>query len=270
MKPKRKRTEKEEKRLTRRLFLWAMASGLLCAGVLVGVLVYFFVPRDNDTYILTVPSLVGKNEGEVKSYSDLEITREWIYSSAAPKGRIISQTPYGGARRKIRSGEKYEVKIFVSLGDETRRIPDLSGVGASSAAAALRAIYAKVRSVAIYDGGEDGRVLYTIPPADSEIKAGDMVTMFVARQRPVGSVTVPDFCGRTLAQAYKIAIAEGLYIQENENASLDARVQGQSIPAGSKVRRGSYISFVTDGAEDTREREWPPIAEDIDQREDRE
>lgn len=270
MKPRRYKTEKEEKRLTRTLFLWAIALGLLCAGLLIGVLVYFFVPRDNDTYILTIPSLVGKNEGEVKSYSGLEITREWIYSSSAPKGRIISQMPYGGARRKIRTGEKYEVKIFVSLGDKTEKIPELSGVGVNSAAAALRSIHAKVRSVAVYDGGEDGVVLYTSPAANSEIKAGDTVTIFVSRARVEGSVKVPDFCGMELSEAYRMALSIGLFVEGDESTDLNDIVTRQSIPEGSLVRRGSYISFASGEEKEEKEREWPPVMEETDKREDRE
>lgn len=264
MKPKRQRTEKEEKRITRRLFFAAMASGLLSVGLLVGTLVYFFVPRDNDTYILTVPSFVGKNEGEVKGDSDLEIAREWIYSSIAPRGRIISQEPFGGARRKLRVGERYEVKIYVSLGERTERIPDLSGVGANSAAAALRAIHAKVRSVAVYDAGADGVVLYTSPAANRKIKAGDTVTIFVARQRPIGSVRVPDFCGMPLCEAYRTALASGLFIADGELADPQLIVKKQSIPAGSMVRRGSYISFISDEALEENIREWPPVIEEAD------
>jgi hypothetical protein len=261
MKPKRNKIEKEEKRITRRLFFAAMASGLLCIGLLVGTLFYFFVPRDNDAYILTVPSFVGKNEGEVKGDSDLEITREWIYSSTAPKGRIISQEPFGGARRKLRTGEKYEVKIYVSLGEQTERIPDLSGVGINSAAAALRAIHAKVRSVAVYDSGEDGVVLYTSPAANRNIKAGDTVTVFVARQRPIGSVRVPDLCGMPLCEAYRIALASGLFVTNGEPNELQSIVTRQSIPAGSMVKRGSYISFMSDEATEENIREWPPVTE---------
>ena len=266
MRSRRKRTEGEEKRYTRRLLLWAMGTGLLCAGLLVGVLFYFFAPRDNGVYILTVPSFVGKDESDVGRYSDLDIEREWIYSSSTPKGRVISQTPYGGARRKLREGEKYEVKIFVSLGDKTEKVPDLSGVSANSAAAALRALHAKVLSVAIYGEGEDGRVLYTSPPADSEIKAGDTVTMFVSRRRTEGSVEVPDLCGLELAEAYRRSFALGLLVAQSDTANLSAIVVRQSIPAGSRVRRGSYISFMIE--EEEKEREWPPIREDADLRED--
>lgn len=262
MKPTKTRTEKEEKRLTQRLFLWAVISGVFFIALLVSVLVYFFVPRDNDTYILTIPSFVGKNEVDVKSYTDIEITREWIYSSSTPKGRIISQTPYGGARRKVRVGGKYEVKIYVSLGDQTERIPDLSGVSVNSAASALRALHTKVRSVAIYDGGEDGKVIYTSPSTGSEVKAGDTVTIFVSRQRPIGGVVVPDFCGLALSVAYRVALASGLYVVDSDKLDLSKIIIKQSIPAGSKVLKGSYISFITEEAEEPRERDWPPTVED--------
>ena len=259
MKPKKNRTEKEEKRLTRRLFLWAVIAGLVFATLLISVLVYFFMPRDNDTYILTIPSFVGKNEDDLKSYTDLEITREWIYSSSTPKGRIISQTPYGGARRKVKAGGKYEVKIYVSLGDQTAEIPDLSGVGINSAAAALRALHVRVQSVAIYDDGEDGRVIYTSPPSGSQIKAGDTVTIFFSRQRQTDSVTVPDFCGFEAADAYRIALLSGLYVADTDGTDLSKKIIIQSIPAGSKVLCGSYISFILEEATEEKEREWPPI-----------
>jgi serine/threonine-protein kinase len=234
------------------------------------VLVYFFVPRDNDTYILTIPSFGGKNEDDVKSHTDLEITREWIYSSSTPKGRIISQTPYGGARRKVRTGGKYEVKIYVSLGDKTEEIPDLSGVGINAAAAALRSLHVNVRSVAIYDDGEDGRVIYTSPPCGSQVKAGDTVTIFVSRQRQTESITVPDFCGLEASEAYRIALASGLYVSDSDMTDLGKIIIKQSIPAGSRVLRGSYISFIVEETTEEKEREWPPVVEDTDKREDRE
>lgn len=245
-----------------------MGTGLLCAGLLVGVLFYFFVPTDNDVYVLTVPSFVGKDESDVGQYSNLEIEREWIYSSSTPRGRVISQNPYGGARRKLREGDKYEVKIFVSLGDKTERIPDLSGIGANSAAAALRALHAKVVSVAIYGEGEDGRVLYTSPAADSEIKAGDTVTIFVSRKKAEGSIKVPDLCGLELAEAYSRSLALGLLVTQSDSVDLGAVVRKQSIPAGSRVKRGSYISFMIEEAAEEKEREWPPVVEDSDLRED--
>ncbi len=264
MKIKKTRSEKEEKRYTRRLFLWAVIAGLVCAGLLVATLVYFFVPRDSDTYILDIPTFVGKAEGEIGRYSGIEIEKEWVYSTDVPKGRVISQTPYGGARRKLKSGDSYDVKIFISLGEKTERIPDLSGVGANSAAAALRGLHARVRSVAIYGDGEDGRVLYTSPRANSEIRAGDTVTMFISRQRVDKPVRVPDFCGLELAEAYRMALMSGLYIAESDTVLFDSIVQRQSIPAGSIVKRGSYISFISDEATEENEREWPPIAEEKD------
>lgn len=257
MKKQKIRNEKEERRYTGKLFLWAVISALLCAVLGVLVLVYYFVPKDSDTYILTVPSYVGLSDGEIEDCSEINVKREWIYSSDAPKGEIISQTPNAGARRKLPHGEKYEVTVFISLGEQTEKVPDLCGVGENSAAAALRGLRARVRSVAIYGDGEDGRVLYTVPGPDSEIKAGDSVTMFVSRRRTDDPITVPDFCGLELAEAYRLALALGLYISDEEVVFLNSVVCEQSIPEGAVVRRGSYISFKS-AYIDSGEREWPP------------
>ena len=132
----------------------------------------------------------------------------------------------------------------------------------NSAAAALRAIHANIRSVPIYGGGEDGVVLYTSPSANSEIRAGDTVTMFVARQRVEGSIRVPDFIGMGLSEAYRVALSMGLFVDGDESSVLSDIVTRQSIPDGSMVRRGSYISFATSEAIEEKEREWPPVAEE--------
>jgi len=264
MKNKKIRDEKEERRYTGRLFLWAVISALVCAALGVFVLVYYFVPRDNDTYILTVPSFVGRADGEIEGDSAIEIKREWIYSGDTPKGEVISQTPYAGARRKLRIGEKYAVTVFISLGEQLGRVPDLRGVGENSAAAALRGLRARVRSVAIYGDGEDGRVLYTVPQPDSEIRAGDTVTMFVSRRRVEEPITVPDFCGLELAEAYRLALALGLYITDEEVVFLNSVVYEQSIPEGAVVKRGSYISFKTVETDEGGEREWPPSISESD------
>jgi len=110
-------------------------------------------------------------------------------------------------------------------------------------------------------------VLYTSPAANSEIKAGDTVTIFVSRARVEGSVNVPDFCGMELSAACRSALLVGLLVEGVESSTLNDVVTKQSIPAGTMVRRGSYISFITKGSDETKEREWPPVVEETDNRE---
>ncbi len=257
MKKIKARNEREEKIYTKKLFLWAVISGLVSAALGIGVLVYYFVPRDKDTYILTIPPYSAIESGN--GTAEIKVKREWVYSSEIPRGEIISQEPYAGARRKLKRGDSIELTVLISLGEKTERVPELSGVGAASAAAALRGLRARVRSVAIYGEGEDGAVLYTSPPADSEIKAGDTVTIFVSRHRVEQPIKVPSFCGLELAEAYRYALSLGLYIADGDTIFLNATVKEQSIPEGAFVRQGSYISFRVEYREEN-ERGWPPKA----------
>ena len=257
---KQKVTDKNaEGKRTKRLFLWMIITGLVCGLLFCGVILYFFMPRDNDTFIFTVPTFVGLNEQSIGTVSGADIEREWIYSSGAERGVVISQTPYANARRKIRNGELCKVTIYVSLGEKTERLPDLSGVDELSAAAALRSMGARVRCVPIYCEGSDGCVLYTKPTVGQEIKEGDSVTVFVSRKRQSMPINVPDFCGLELAEAYRRALSLGLCISDEDVVFLNAKVVAQSIPEGAKVKVGSYISFKVEFADGT-EREWPPDA----------
>ncbi len=255
MKAQKTKEDIREKRKTKRLFFIMIISGLLCAALGVGVLVYFFVPRDNDTYILTIPAFIGLNENTIGSHSGVVIEREWIYSSEIARGRVISQTPYAGARRKVRRGADCTVKVYISLGEQSESLPDLCGVELMSAASAIRALGARVRSVAVYGDGEDGKVLSVSPLTGTRIKAGDTVTLFVSRKKTDSPIIVPDFCGMELAEAYRLALSKGLYIAEGDTIFLGARVTEQSIPSGAYVKKGSYISFRTE----EEKRDLPPI-----------
>ena len=260
MKKREKTDVLTEKRQIKRLFLWAVIMALVCVILGISVLLYFFAPRDYDTYVITVPSLVGLDEKEIGSYDGIELKREWVYSDELERGRVISQTPYASARRKVRYGERCEVTVYISLGEKKEKIPALCGVDQISAASALHAIGAKVRSVAIYGEGEDGAVIGTFPKENVEIKTGETVTMFVLRKRVESPVTIPNFLGMEQSDATRLALSLGLFIGDIENDGEGMRVSAQSIPSGARVLRGSYISFKTGIAEE-RERSWPPVPE---------
>ena len=251
-----KRVKKEKKKDIglRKLGLAALLSVVFCGLFGFGVLYYYFAPRDNGLTVFEVPSLVGLDEGKIDRVDGVEIKREWVYSNEVKRGVVISQTPYANARRKIAEGEKCPVTIYISLGERTERIPELRGIDSLSAAAALRSIGARVRTVAIYGEGENGVVIGTSPEFDSEIREGDTVTLYVSRRRVKQPVVVPDFCGAEFSEAVRLALSLGLFVSECEG---DGIVISQSIPEGARVMADSYISFETDGS--AREREWPPL-----------
>ncbi len=261
MKTRTKKDEIAEKARTKRLFLWMIISGLVCAAIAVSVFVYFFVPRDKDVNTVTIPSFVMMSEKDIMPHDGILLKREWIYSDEIEEGRVISQKPYAGARRKVKTGSSYEVTVFISLGEKTENVPELCGVEEMSAAAALRSLGARVRRVAIYGDVEDGRVLYTSPRPGNKLREGDTVTIFVSKSRAEEPITVPDLCGLELAEAYRRALELGLCISDGEVLFLNSVVTEQSIPRGARVKKGSYISFRTEEISDNG-REWPPSAAD--------
>ena len=253
---KKEKKEKKKDIGLRRLGIAALLSVTFCGLLGFGVLYYYFAPRDSDLVTFEVPRLVGLDESEIGSVFGIEITREWIYSDEADRGMVISQTPHANARRKIAEGENCPVTVYISLGERTERIPNLCGIDSLSAAAALRSIGARVRTVAIYGDGEDGTVIDTSPAFDSQIREGDTVTIYVNRRRIKDAIVVPDFRGRDLGEAVRLALSLGLFVGECDG---EGTVVSQSLPEGARVMADSYISFEADGV--SREREWPPLIE---------
>lgn len=239
----------------KKLFLCAClsVSFALCLGL--AVLTFYLAPWEDNARTVTVPDYVGVREELLRDTEDLVIKREWVYSNEDEKGRVISQTPYANARRKLAGDDRREVTVYIGLGEKQARIPNLEGVDELSAARAVRELGAGVRSVAIYGQGSDGCVVGTSPAAGQRIKEGDTVTLYVSRRRVNDTVKVPDFVGIPLSEAARRALSLGLSL----DADIDARgeVVAQSIPKGSRVPAGSYISFkVVEGG-----RGWPPIVE---------
>jgi hypothetical protein len=136
------------------------------------------VPHDIVKFGL-IPELVGRSFSEIGEIDGIRIESEPIFSSDVPEGEVISQTPYGGARRKVADGEKYTVRVTVSLGKETVSVPKLEGFGYTDAAAALRSMGAKIKIVSVYDDEKDHDVvLRTLPKAGERIGCGESVTLF--------------------------------------------------------------------------------------------
>ena len=249
--------EKSEKRDIGlwRLGIAALLSVIFCGFLGFGVLYYYFAPRDNGFVTLEVPRFVGILESDIGKIDGVEINREWIYSDEVARGVVVSQMPHANARRKVAEGESFPVTIYISLGERTEVIPDLIGVDLLSAAAALRSIGVRVKTIAVYGDGEDGTVMGTSPKIGCEIRENETVTLFVSRKRIKEPITVPNFCGMDKDAAVSKALSMGLRISECHG---DGQVISQSLSAGVRVVAESYISFECDGGGAII---WPPHIE---------
>ncbi len=243
----------------KKYFFAAVISVMITVTLAVSVFVYFFVPKNDGRYTITIPDFVGKSLRGTDRIENIEVVTHWVNSEDVPEGIVISQEPYAAAKRKIREGDRYTVTLTVSLGERCETMPDVISLPYLSAAAALRSLGARVRTVAIYSQGEDGSVNDTEPKAGEALRKGDLVTLYVNRKRVEKSICVPDFCGMTLGEAMRDALSIGLYAASSEDFDGGETVTYQSIRKGSYVKKGSYILFgtgvITDTAEETRETE---------------
>ena len=256
---KNKQNKKGKK--ARSLVGLAVTSGaavLLAVTVAALVLFYYFAPPVDETVTVNVPSYIGMDEQNAVSDSQFLVEKEWVESENAQKGKVISQHPSANAKRKLTEGERIKITLRIGAGEKKNTVPDVSGLEYMSAASMLRAMGARVRTVAIYDGvGENGRVIYSSPRANAPLERGQTVTLFVKRARANKPVLVPDLVGKPMNDACAEMLKIGLRLGNVEYAySSDGEgtVIFQSVPDGIYVTHGTRIDITVGlGASDTDE-----------------
>lgn len=259
------RARSEEKTL-KKLKIAAVVSFLITILTAVGVFCYLFVDFGKKREIIEIPELVGRRFDEIGEIGGIRIESEPIFSDEVPDGEVISQTPYGGAKRKLAKGDRYTVRLTVSMGRETASVPNLEGYRYTEAAAALRSMDAKIRIVSIYDDEiERDIVLRTSPTAGERIARGDTVTLFVSRKHIQAPVCVKDLVGMNKEEAVISILESGLalgeIVQEKSGKYPVGTVVSQSILPGSYVLYGTKIDIKISAEED--QEELHPFRKDI-------
>ena len=244
---------KSNKSSIRRLAVVALISLAVAALSAIGVFLYFFADTDKKPETIVIPDLVGQKFDMIGSIDGLKIDCEPVFSDDVPEGEVISQFPYGGARRKVAEGETCTVRVSVSLGKELQSIPDLRGFRYLDAASALRSLGARIRVVSIYDDSvECDLVLRTSPETGDKIEKGALVTLFVSRKHLHTPVQVKNYVGEPSDSALASILADGLVIGEIFYEVSDQyaanSVIGQSIMEGSLVPYGSHIDITLNAA----------------------
>jgi serine/threonine-protein kinase len=219
--------------------LLAFISFAVLVVAALGALYYLF-PYRSQREMIEIPCLVGKRLDDIGELDRIELVREPAFSDDVPEGEVISQFPYGGAKRKLADGEKYTVKLTVSIGKELQIVPNLQNYQYSDAAAALRTIGAKIKIVSVYDDEKErDLVLRTLPEAGERIERGQTVTLFVSRNHIHGSVCVKDFTGMPQSDAVTEMLAQGLALGKIKQEYSDEYDVGVVI--SQSVKKGSYV-----------------------------
>ena len=126
---------------------------------------------------------------------------------------------------------------------------DFTGMTPKEAEARLKEL-----SLTAEFSGTQEYVTGQIPAPGNAVPGGSQVLLYLGQTEPQTTVTVPDFTGKTLSDAMKLAAQLGLYIliSGNDDTAASIVVTQQSIPKGEAVPRGTTIElkFTDTGARD--------------------
>jgi len=168
------------------------------------------------------------------------------YIPDMPSGVILFQTP--DPEFVIKKGRN--IKVVLSKGTKLTTVPDLRGVSLRQAEIMLSEKDLIIGDISwtTNDSFPENVVVFSTPNFGAAVPAGLSIHLTVNQLNPQGAVIVPNFLGKSLQRAYKLAedfdlkISEIKYIVDN---SLLPRTVIEQIPKpGAEVERKTEIQLV--------------------------
>ncbi|MFF3952410.1 Stk1 family PASTA domain-containing Ser/Thr kinase [Streptomyces sp. NPDC001890] len=237
--------ENRRRRGPRRSVVAVVVAVLLALGIGTGV---WYI---NSGQFTRVPSLLGQTEKDARqrlAKAGLELKGvDRAYSDTVERGEVISSDPGSGDR--IRGNDA--VKLVVSRGPETVKVPDLRDLSVADARRELKKV-GLVPGMITKEFSEEtvrGDVIRTDPVAGTERHSDSAVALHVSKGAPVD---VPDVSGLSVEDATAALADEGLKAKVLPDRVNSPEVEGdiarQSPGAGSEAAEGDTITLtVSDG-----------------------
>mgnify|MGYP004504338451 FL=1 len=207
---------------------------------------------------VAIPDLVGKTIDEAKEIlkqnklNYVEDGQE--YNTEYESGKIISQTPTFVEGRKIK--QKTDVKVVISLGTETTKVPLLKGKTKQEAEDAAKEAKIKIEYVdEVSKTVEQGIIIKQEVEEGTTINAGETVKVYISIGTGIKQVTVSSVLYKEEAEARKILEQAGLtvVVEYGEDSSRgNGVVMNQSIKSGEKVDEGTSITITVNKLEEVK------------------
>ena len=247
----------EETEKSRSLFV-PVLSAVTVVVIMVAVLLITMVVKDMfnggsepKTTQFVMRNLVGMDYNQaVESYSkyiDIQVeAQEW---SELERDKIFEQSiPEGEA---VKKGEI--VKVKVSLGQKTVKVPNVINYHYITAGEALRAEGLEVEYKYQANKDVDEELVFdTEPAALEEAAPGTTVLVYVSKGSDVEEIEMEDFVGKSIDDAKVQCGIWGISVKTEKKASSKEKgtILKQSIEAGEKVPSDSTITFTVSTGEE--------------------
>lgn len=202
--------------------MWIWGAAALVTAVVIGVVIWVMSisgqPSVPDASV-TVPDVVGMQKSEaVKALEDTDLKVQVVTSPSddVAVDEVMSSNPPAGASVAFES----TVKITVSAGPDSVRVPNLSGLSADEAKKALEDAGLKVGAITSEDAPyvPKDQVVRSQPAIGSSAAPGSAVDLWVSN----GQVTIPDVTDEPLADAEEVLGGLGLMITRDPDTSCPA------------------------------------------------
>ncbi|HAJ95444.1 MAG TPA: hypothetical protein DCP02_04330 [Actinobacteria bacterium] len=145
-----------------------------------------------------------------------EITQVHEFNDTYNQGIIFDQSPPSGSFLESLTGEKLSVILYISKGEQTFNMPDLTGLKLNSAKNILSALDMDIDSI-VYEFSElepADRIFGQTPVKDSTVTKSTEVKVFISKGiNPEGGI--PDLIGLTEEEALSLLSSSGF-----ENISI--------------------------------------------------
>jgi serine/threonine-protein kinase len=216
-----------------------LAVAVIAALVLLGLAGKAVFGGSQAAATLSVPYVRGltQDQAVTKLQSAGFLAKVTTATSQTEKGKVIDQNPQAGEKHPA----KTVVTITVSSGPGQVSVPDVTGFSVESAQASIKTVGLTAGQVVFVDNVptvDKGKVIETIPPANSTVKPGSQVLLRVSS----GKVKVPNVVGAARADAQQILTDARLkYTTQFAASSMPEGTVLRQTHAGETVDIGTQI-----------------------------
>ncbi|MCJ7471741.1 MAG: PBP1A family penicillin-binding protein [Actinobacteria bacterium] len=160
-----------------------------------------------------IPDVTGLSLDEAKQiFAELftEITEVDEFNDTYNQGVIFDQSPPAGSMLESLSGEKLSIILYVSKGERTFNMPDLTGKKLVNAEATLENRDLEIDEI-VYEFSDiqpADLIFKQTPPADSKITKSTAITIYISKGENPESV-IPDILGFLEDEALEMLTSYG-------------------------------------------------------------
>ena len=203
-----------------------------------------FTDDKTGTSEFAMPNLVGMDYNQaVEAYPKLDIQVDSTEWSELEKDKIFYQSvPEGDG---VKKGEI--IKVKVSLGAKTIKVPNVINYHFKTAEEALRAEGLEVEFKYQENKDVEEEIVFdTEPAALSEVAPGTTILVYVSKGKDVEETEMENFIGKNIEDAKIQCGIWGLSVktEKKDSSKEEGTILEQSIEEGEKVPADSTITFV--------------------------